>query len=50
MDELQCTLEELQNAYIQAVAEGKRVFLLNDVPILTDYAKYLIEYMLMQSK
>ena len=38
-------LQEFIEAYNKAVEEGKETFIYQDVPLVTDYAKFLIEYL-----
>ena len=38
-------LDQLEDAYNKAVEEGKTSFFIEDQEFLTDYAKYLIEYL-----
>jgi hypothetical protein len=38
-------LQELKELYKQAVEENKESFIFQDQEVLTNYAKYLIEYM-----
>lgn len=42
--------EELRKQYDLAVLGGKRIFVFLGAPILTDYAKYLLEYRELQDK
>ena len=38
-------LQEFIEAYNKAVEEGKETFIYQDVPLVTEYAKFLIEYL-----
>lgn len=38
-------LKELKVAYRQAVRDGQEAFLFNGHVLLTDYAKYMVEYL-----
>ena len=38
-------LQEFIEAYNKAVEEGKETFIYEDVPLVTEYAKFLIEYL-----
>ena len=42
------TAEAFREAYKKAVAENKGTFMFQDKEVLTCYAKYLCEYMVMQ--
>jgi len=39
------TYHKIKTAYKQAVDDNKTEFIFQDVILLTDYAKYLIEYL-----
>ena len=37
-------VEELRKAYNKAVKENKESFIFNELPVLTEYIKYVLEY------
>ena len=43
-------IEELREAYNKAVEEKKESFIYNNLPLNTDYVKYMLEYVDSQFK